>query len=97
MLIVWLLCFTAALLQPPKAMFVSENAFAGQFTFTNGVLEVKGGRGWLRIPRLYSNLLSLEFRAVTADPDAAVVLRALASQGEILEPPTASHSRNSCH
>ena len=88
MLIAWLLCFVTAVQQPPKAsMFVSENASRGQFTLTNGVLEVKGGRGWLRTPRLYSNFqLSLEFRAITADADAALVLRGLASQGEIFEP-----------
>ena len=89
MLIAWFLCFAAAILQPPKAppLFVSENAFRGQFTFTDGVIGLKGGRGWMRTPRLYSNFqLSLEFRAVTADADAALVLRTLVSEGQMIEP-----------
>ena len=54
MLITWLLCFAVGLEQSPKASkFVSENTSRGQFTFTDGVLEVKGGHGWLRTPRLY--------------------------------------------
>ena len=34
----------------------------------NGVIEVRGGRGWLRMPGIYSDFaLKTEFRNVTAD------------------------------
>ena len=83
----WLI-FVLLSLQPHTAsMFVSENASRDQFQFADGVLDIRGGRGWLRTPRIYSDFrLSLEFRPMTPDAEMAIVLRTLTSRDEIFEP-----------
>jgi len=68
-------------------MLVPENTSREQFKFAEGVLDVRGGPGWLRTPRVYSDYqLSLEYRAMTPDAEMTIVLRALTSRNEIFEP-----------
>ncbi len=88
MLTTWWLLLLALALQPQKpSMFVSEYASREQFKFAEGVLDVRGGAGWLRTPRVYSDFrLSLEYRAMTPDAEMTIVLRARTSRDEIFEP-----------
>jgi TonB family protein len=84
----WWLVLLALALQPEKpSMFVSEYTSRDQFKFAEGVLDVRGGGGWLRTPRVYTDYrLSLEYRAMTPDAEMTIVLRALTSRNQIFEP-----------
>lgn len=46
-------------------------------SFRDGVLEIKGGNGWLRTPRLFLNFkVAFDFKVVTPASDAGLMVRA---------------------
>jgi hypothetical protein len=64
------------LLSDGLADWTPENAAAGSFTFTDGVLRVSGSAGWLRSPREYANFeLGGQVRFVEPDSDSGIFLR----------------------
>jgi TonB family protein len=69
-----ILCATPGAYQPAdRASLVAEDA---NYTFRDGVLDIKGGRGWLRIPRVFLNFrVGFDFKSVTPESDAGVIVR----------------------
>lgn len=69
-----LLCVSTTSYQDAdRARFVSEGANS---SFKDGVLDLRGGEGWLRFPRLLTDFrLAFDFRPTTLDTDAGVIVR----------------------
>jgi hypothetical protein len=54
-----------------------------KYSHRNGVIELRGGRGWLKSPEPYYDFrVTFEFRATTPDSDAGLVLRTWTGRGE---------------
>lgn len=57
----------------PPILYAEKGA---RYSFRAGVLEIQGGRGWLRTPRLYLDfVLTFEFRTTAPDTDMGVLVR----------------------
>jgi TonB family protein len=60
---------------------VAENG--REFSFRDGVLEIRSGRGWLRTARLFLDFkVTFEFKAATKRSNAGVVIRTWTGVGE---------------
>jgi TonB family protein len=56
--------------------------YGPRYSFRGGVLEIRGGGGWLRTPRLYLNFrLSFEFSTPTPELDTGVLIRTWTGMG----------------
>lgn len=79
-----LLCQLPLPSSPPRMLpgFVFENAPRHYAIKDGGVIELTGGRGWLRVPRVFLDFrMTLEFRVLTDDTDAGVVIRTWTGKG----------------
>lgn len=64
---------------PSPALFAENGA---NYSLNDGVLELRGGRGWLRTPEIYLDFwFAFEFRTTAPDTDAGVVVRTWTGQG----------------
>jgi TonB family protein len=64
--------------EPP--MLYSERG--AKYSFREGVLEMQGGRGWLRTSRLHLDfVLGFEFRTTAPDTDMGVLVRSWTGKG----------------
>lgn len=64
------------LLDDRLSRFTVENTTAGNFSISDGVLEVRGPEGWLRsIERFADFELVTEFRFMTDDADSGIFVR----------------------
>jgi TonB family protein len=74
LLVFVLLVLSSAIQGPETPILVPENGVKA--TSADGVLDLEGGRGWLRTEQVFLDFqMSLEFRALTAETDAAVLIR----------------------
>jgi TonB family protein len=75
LLALFLLCITVGESQPthPTSLVPDDGP---QYSFRAGVLELRGGRGWLRTERLFLNFrVAFEFKATTPNADPGVFVR----------------------
>lgn len=65
---------------PERARLIAERG--AKYSFEDGVLELRGGGGWLRIPRVVTDFrLAFDFRVVAPDTEAGVVVRSWPGRG----------------
>lgn len=71
---------------------VFENSLRPHFSVKGGIVELRGGGGWLRTTRLFSDFkMTLEFRLLVPDSNATVILRGQLTDGAILNPTCRVH------
>ena len=64
--------------EPPLPLFVAENG--SSYSFKEGIVELRGGRTWLRTPKIYLDFwLAFDFRVTAPETDAGVVIRSWTS------------------
>jgi TonB family protein len=67
-----------------QATAPSELVAEGGLTYSdrNGIVELQGGRGWLRIPHVYLDFrVAFDFRTTTPDTDGGVLVRTWVESG----------------
>lgn len=73
-------CALGALPQPSKARLIAERG-AG-YSLKDGDLELRGGGGWLRFPRLYLDFrVAFDYKVAAPDTDAGAVVRVWPGRG----------------
>lgn len=64
-----------------RARLVAENG--ANASFKGDVLDLRSGRGWLRTPRVFLDFrMEFEFKSITPEIDAAVVIRTWTGKGQ---------------